>query len=191
MGVVALVHRFRVVALWFAVSLLASLTLSAQPLGRPRPGGLLGGGGLQAPTLEAPAPLEAPVPQEGPEAGDAGGATDASGEPAGASEPESPRVQSQIADDDACRRVIRVRFTGLTRVNEEELTDSVRTRVGACLDRARAQRDARALWDLGFFRDVVVRADSAEGGVEVVFSLQERPSIHAVRFEGCDEVDEG
>jgi len=174
----ALVHRFRVVALWFAVALLASLSVAAQPLGgRPGVGGLLGGPALQAPALQAPA---APLVEE-PAA--------PTSEPA-AAEPEAPQVQSEIADEDGCRRVIRIRYAGLTRVNEEELEGTVRTRVGECLDRARAQRDARSLWDLGFFRDVIVRTDRAEGGVEVVFAMQERPSIHAVRFEGYDEVDE-
>ncbi len=92
--------------------------------------------------------------------------------------------------DTVCRRVTRVRFTGLARVSADDLQDSVHTRVGACLSRAQASRDAHALWDLGFFQDVQVTDTPSEGGVEVRFALSERPSIHAVRFEGFDEVDE-
>ncbi len=172
--------RLRLVALWSAVVLFASAWAWAQPRG-----GLLGGQ-LQAPTL-AP-PLAEPV-EPAVEATDAGSGDDASAAETSA-EPEAPQVQNDVAAVGGCRRVIRVRFVGLVRVNEEELTDTVRTHVGDCLDRSRAQRDARSLWDLGFFRDVAVRADDAEGGVAVVYAMQERPSIHAVRFEGYDEVDE-
>lgn len=175
-------HRLRLVALWSAVLLLASPWVRAQPRG----GSLLGGQGLQAPTLAPPSALEpAPAEPETPAATGDGGV-----EATPEAEPEAPAVRSEVAEVNGCRRVIAVRYTGLTRVNEEELAETVRTRVGQCLDRARAQRDARSLWDLGFFRDIAVRADAAEGGVEVVYALQERPSIHAVRFEGYDEVDE-
>jgi outer membrane protein insertion porin family len=86
--------------------------------------------------------------------------------------------------------VVGVVFDGLVRVSEEDLRNAVHTHEGDCLDRARVSRDAHALWDLGFFRDLTVEANASEGGVEVRFRLSERPSIRAIRYEGFDEVDE-
>jgi outer membrane protein insertion porin family len=88
-------------------------------------------------------------------------------------------------------RVARVRWRGLLRVNAGDLGGSVRTREGACYDRARLQQDARGLWNTGFFHDVQVAVEPTdEGGVEVRFVIVERPSVGTVRFEGHDAVEE-
>lgn len=135
----------------------------------------------QTPRLRLTDDLLAPTPDPAPTAP---AATDAQ---PGSSTGTGP--SSQVAADD-CQRVVRVRFVGLSRLTSEELQDSVRTREGECLQRAVASADARRLWNLGFFRDVQVHSEPAEGGVEVRFRVRERPTIHAVRFEGYDEVDE-
>lgn len=200
------------------LSLLVALApgvASAQPRPRPGLGGALQGPSLSleplAPPLETPPePPPAPPPPAAPAApavrrpAARPGRTPAATPPAAAvppaatpaptpevaATPATPSVRTDIAPEEACRRVIRVRFAGLTRVNAEDIRETVRTREGQCLDRSRASRDARALWDLGFFRDVRASAEAAEGGVELRFTLSERPTIHAIRFEGYDEVDE-
>ncbi|MBL8602618.1 MAG: outer membrane protein assembly factor BamA [Myxococcales bacterium] len=132
------------------------------------------------------APPAAPAPAAPAPAAATQGAT-----PSAPATPE-PGAPTVALDDDtaACRRVVRVRFAGLARVNAEDIRGTVRSREGECLDRARASRDARALWDLGFFRDIRVSAERAEGGVELRFTMAERPTIHAIRYEGYDEVEE-
>ncbi len=125
-------------------------------------------------------------------------ATPTAGEPAAETPPETtaetpaeaPETTPPARTDEACQRVVNIRFMGLRRVNAEDLQQSIRVRTGECLDRARASRDARTLWDLGFFRDVRVGVERAEGGVEVRYRVSERPTVHAVRFEGYDDVDE-
>lgn len=160
-----------------ATIVVTSRGASAQPLGQPRLG-LGGGGGLSLPQL-APPDLSAPsaTPAEGPAAQTA---------------PTEPQVtdHTTAAADENCQRVVRVRLTGLRRLDADDIRETVRTREGECLSRTIAQADARRLWDLGFFRNVEVSSETAEGGVELRYRLQERPTVHAVRFEGYDEVDE-
>ncbi len=159
-----------------ATIVVTSRGASAQPMGQPRLG--LGGGGLSLPQL-APPDLTAPnaTPAEGPAAQTA---------------PTEPQVtdRTTAAADENCQRVVRVRLTGLRRLDADDIRETVRTREGECLSRSIAQADARRLWDLGFFRNVEVSSETAEGGVELRYRLQERPTVHAVRFEGYDEVDE-
>ncbi len=165
------------------LALLAAATIvvtprgaSAQPVGQPRIG--LGGGGLSLPQL-APPDLSSPAatPPEGP---------------AAQTPPAEPQVtdHTTVAADENCQRVVRVRLAGLRRLDADDIRETVRTHEGECLSRSIAQADARRLWDLGFFRNVEVSSEPAEGGVELRYRLQERPTIHAVRFEGYDEVDE-
>ncbi len=147
----------------------------AQPIGQPRIG-LGGGGGLTMPQLSAP-DLSSPD-------------TPTTQSPATQNEPAEPSVTDNTAATEGCQRVVRVRLVGLRRLDADDMRETVRTREGECLSRTMAQADARRLWDLGFFRNVEVSSEPAEGGVELRYRLQERPTIHAVRFEGYDEVDE-
>ena len=161
--------RMRLACLLACVCALVSLRAEAQP---------------QAPRLQLD--TEALQIPAAPAAEPAAAAPDEAAPPG-----EAPAARAvAAADDDACQRVVNIRFMGLRRVNAEDLNSSVRVRTGECLDRARAARDARTLWDLGFFRDVRVGVERAEGGVEVRYHVSERPTVHAVRFEGYDDVDE-
>lgn len=184
----------------FTFTLWASVLMA-----QPRRGGL-GGGQLMAPTLQAPQlpsePVLPPEPQE-PEPSAPAQSTPAQSTPApqangpAASPTETtaaPATNNEtpaaVPEDEGCQRVVRVRFVGLRRVNAEDIRDAVRAREGQCLDRSRVGRDTRALWDLGFFRDIQVTSAPSQGGIELRYRVVERPTIHAIRYEGYDEVDE-
>lgn len=139
-----------------------------QPQG-PRPGDPSGGG--MGPLRANPDDDLPAVPAPGP----------------GAQRPATPTGQSG-----ACQgpRIVRVQFQGLARVSAADLRSSLRVRDGQCLVRADLQHDARALWDLGLFRDVQVASEPVEGGVELRFALDERPTIHTVRIEGNDNLED-
>ncbi len=138
---------------------------------------------LAPPTGAEPTPAAAAEPATPEPAANAAEGTAPSAESVPATPPPPP-------SGDGCQRVVRVRFLGLRRVSADDLRDSTRVHTGDCLDRARVARDARTLWDLGFFRDVRIGFEESEGGVELRYHLAERPTIHAVRFEGYDDVDE-
>ncbi|MCB9602372.1 MAG: outer membrane protein assembly factor BamA [Sandaracinus sp.] len=98
--------------------------------------------------------------------------------------PEEPRT--------VCHgRMIRnVRVEGARRVEADDVRASMRLRRGLpCTDEELA-RDARALWDLGFFENLVFEANVVGNEVELVVTVTERPAIARVRFEGNDEVDD-
>jgi outer membrane protein insertion porin family len=107
---------------------------------------------------------------------------------------ETPAAAAPAAtDQEACAgpRVVRVRFTGLSRISGADIRGTVRVREGSCYVRSALSRDAHALWDLGFFSDVQVAAEPTDqGGIEVRFILVERPSIHEIRLEGHENVEE-
>jgi outer membrane protein insertion porin family len=103
---------------------------------------------------------------------------------------QEPSITDRTTSDTTCQRVVRVRLMGLRRLDPNDIRDTIRTHEGECISRVMAQADARRLWDLGFFRNVEVSSEPAEGGIELRYRLQERPTIHAIRFEGYDEVDE-
>lgn len=86
------------------------------------------------------------------------------------------------------RRIGRIRVLGNRRVSDEDVLASVRMRAGRICTDAGVSEDAHALWDLGFFDDIVVEADATEERVDLSFRLRERPAIGDVRYEGNGHV---
>ncbi|MCA9579700.1 MAG: outer membrane protein assembly factor BamA, partial [Myxococcales bacterium] len=88
------------------------------------------------------------------------------------------------------RRIIRIMVEGTQRVAAEDVLAGMR--LGAdmpCTD-AEVTRDARALWELGFFDDIVIEAEPVGSGVVLVVRLRERPEIRQIVFDGNDDVSD-
>ena len=49
--------------------------------------------------------------------------------------------------------------------------------------------DVRAIYKLGFFRDVKVQVESLEGGLRVVYQLSEKPTINQIEIIGNSSLD--
>lgn len=89
------------------------------------------------------------------------------------------------------RQIRRIRVEGARRVAEEDVLATMRLRRGLPCTDAEIARDARSLWDLGFFDDIVVEADPiGEGAIELVVRVHERPAIGRILYIGNDEIEE-
>jgi len=53
------------------------------------------------------------------------------------------------------------------------------------------REDIKSLYSLGYFEDIVVNADIFEGGLKIIFSLQEKPSIQSIKLVGNKKLTEG
>jgi outer membrane protein insertion porin family len=86
-------------------------------------------------------------------------------------------------------RIRRIRVLGNRRVADDDIIAGIRLRAGrTCTDR-QVTRDAQALWDLGFFDDLIVEGEMADDGrIDLVFRVRERPAIGHVRYEGNNHV---
>ncbi len=51
------------------------------------------------------------------------------------------------------------------------------------------REDVRAIYKLGFFRDVKVEVESLEGGLRVIFQLSEKPTINQIEIIGNSNLD--
>lgn len=77
---------------------------------------------------------------------------------------------------------------GNRRVEEPTIRFYISTRVGDPFSVPRLRRDIKKIYDLGFFRDVKVDVAPFEGGLRVVFIVEEKPSIASVRIVGNKNV---
>ena len=85
---------------------------------------------------------------------------------------------------------MRLDVAGQGRVSRDDILATIRLRKGVPCSDAEVSRDVRALWDMGYFKDIQVEATRAADGVALVFQVRERPAVGEVVFVGNDEVDE-
>jgi outer membrane protein insertion porin family len=88
------------------------------------------------------------------------------------------------------RRIEAVEVKGNGRVSGDDVRASLKLKAGmACTDSGIA-RDARGLWDLGYFDDLVFSARVHGDALTLLVVVKERPAIGKITFEGDDEIDE-
>ncbi len=122
-------------------------------------------------------------------------------EPLPDSEPlPEPDPYEQVEDPDAdvdvpktsChdKTIRRVVVVGARRVDPDDVRATMRLKKGdTCTDSAVA-RDARGLWNMGYFDDLVIESDPLGSGIKLTVRVVERPAIRKISYEGNDELDD-
>lgn len=130
---------------------------------------------------QAPAAKSEPPSEPGPSDGDAGQESYNL-----ATEP-SIRVPATICEG---RRIRSIRVVGNYRVAREDILSTIRSKRGMpCMD-STISKDARSLWDMGYFEDIVVQGRALGSSINLAFVVKERPAIAAVQYEGNDALDD-
>lgn len=88
------------------------------------------------------------------------------------------------------RRIIRIMVEGTQRVATEDVLAGMRLGPDMPCTDSEVTRDARALWELGFFDDIIIEAEPVGSAVVLVVRLRERPEIRHIVFDGNDEVND-
>lgn len=80
-----------------------------------------------------------------------------------------------------------IRVTGNKRIETEAILAVVKSKKGEALDHSRIDQDLRAIFKMGFFKDVVVETKPGPHGDIVIFRVTEKPSIARITFKGNKE----
>jgi outer membrane protein insertion porin family len=80
--------------------------------------------------------------------------------------------------------VTQIDVVGAHKVDEATVRFKLKSRVGDRYSPDAVREDLKGLYSLGFFEDIVVRADIFEGGLRLTFVLYEKPSIESIKFVG-------
>lgn len=85
-----------------------------------------------------------------------------------------------------------IRIEGVQFTNEQNVREVITTRVGDELTspavRLSIRDDVRAIWALGKYSNVETRTEPVDSGAALIFSLQEKPRLADIRFEGNDRL---
>ena len=91
--------------------------------------------------------------------------------------------------DAAGFRVVAVEVQGAKRVAPDAVRKAMATRVGEELDLAKVREDVKAIYRMGYFRDVTFDAEEVQGGYRLTVIVAEKPIVVAVQIEGNKDVE--
>ena len=86
-------------------------------------------------------------------------------------------------------RVAEVKVEGNRRIEADAILAVVKTKKGDVLDYEQLDKDLRAIYKMGYFRDVKIDVKDGPSGKVVIFQVSEKPSIGRIIFEGNKHVD--
>lgn len=83
-----------------------------------------------------------------------------------------------------------IEIKGLKRIEEAAVKNKVSIKLGEIISQEKISEDIKAIYKMGYFEDVKVDIEPFEGGVKVVYTVKEKPTIVKISFEGNKEYDE-
>ncbi len=86
-------------------------------------------------------------------------------------------------------RVVAIEVQGARRVSQDAIRQSMSTRVGQELDLAKIREDIKAIYRMGYFRDVTIDSEEAPGGFRLTVVVAEKPIVGTVAIEGNKNVE--
>ena len=100
--------------------------------------------------------------------------------------PTGPTIAETICQG---RRIARIEITGNGRVSTDDIRATMKLKEGLPCTDGEVTRDARALWDLGYFRDIRVEGTEEGNDIALRSEITERPAIGSIVYVGNDAVD--
>jgi len=86
-------------------------------------------------------------------------------------------------------RVESIEVRGATRVAPDAIRKEMSTQVGEELDLEKVRQDVKAIYKMGYFRDVTFDTEEVPGGYRLTVIVAEKPIVGAVLISGNKDVD--
>jgi outer membrane protein insertion porin family len=83
--------------------------------------------------------------------------------------------------------VTSVEVKGLKRIEEGAVKSRLLQKSGEPLSQEKTTEDIKLIYKMGYFDDVKVALEPFEGGIKVIYSVKEKPTIIKVDFQGNEE----
>jgi len=87
------------------------------------------------------------------------------------------------------QRIAEVQLTGNLRIENDAIYNVLKSTKGKLFSKDDLSSDIKAIYQMGFFKDVAAKVTDTHEGKVIAFTLEERPLITSVNIEGNDEID--
>ncbi len=103
---------------------------------------------------------------------------------------QKPEVKGTASDsfNRGLEIIGKVIITGNKRVDEEAVKTKIKSKAGEVFSRDDLRDDIKAVYDMGFFEDVMADIRDTDKGMELTFIVKERPVIKKVVINGNKEI---
>ena len=81
-----------------------------------------------------------------------------------------------------------IEVKGLKRIEEGAVKSKITQKVGEQLSSEKISGDIKNIFKMGYFDDVKTEIETLEGGIKVIYSVKEKPTVIRVEFQGNDEI---
>ncbi len=81
-----------------------------------------------------------------------------------------------------------IEFEGLVRTKEKIVRFQIKSKVGDKYSKETVTADEKRLIETGYFTNVTVSAQDVPGGIRLIFSFQEKPTLRAIIFTGNQKI---
>lgn len=77
-----------------------------------------------------------------------------------------------------------IEIEGLKRIEEAAVKNKVSLKLGETICQEKISEDIKSIYKMGYFEDIKVDIEPFEGGVKVIYTVKEKPTVVKVSFEG-------
>ncbi len=86
--------------------------------------------------------------------------------------------------------VTAIEVKGVKRIEEGSVKAKISQKIGEPLSNERTSDDIKSIFKMGYFDDVKVNMEPFEGGLKLIYIVEEKPTIIKVDFQGNKEYDD-
>ncbi len=97
---------------------------------------------------------------------------------------KTPTSTSTSAKKPAAVKILSIAVTGQRKIEKEAILAKLASQVGANFSEQQVTADIQALYKMGYFVQIEVTKEAASGGLNLEYTVVEKPTISEVVFEG-------
>ncbi len=88
------------------------------------------------------------------------------------------------------KKINTILIAGNQRIEDEAIKQVIKSESGDVFDQAKLREDLTAIYKMGYFKDVRIEAEETPQGQNVVFTVEEKPTVSKVVISGAGAIDE-
>ncbi|HEY1249827.1 MAG TPA: outer membrane protein assembly factor BamA [Thermoanaerobaculia bacterium] len=104
--------------------------------------------------------------------------------PVGQTAPAAPAPSQPAPSAEPGERIVGIRVVGYQTVSPDTIAHYLGIKVGDPYEPDKIRANFRALWDVGLLENLQIDAERGAGGVTLVITIEERPVIKLIEFNG-------
>ena len=83
-----------------------------------------------------------------------------------------------------------IEIKGLKRIEESAVKSKITHKIGEPISMEKTNEDIKNIFKMGYFDDVRAEIETFEGGIKLIYTIREKPTVIRIEFQGNKEIDD-